>query len=300
LQRRRQRELLPPPAGLLLLLAAATAPGSCRAAQHPCEDEVSSACPDRPGAEVARCLKDESEHERPTVISSDCTDFIALNVACADALGTYCEEAFFSRDTVLCLTSWIDQESLSDKCKSVMKWAIPRKDEAEDGPTDELGMSEKDYEEKRAWQLKRKAERSAAVERMKESDGQKEKKRLEMEKLKKENPEEYKQRVAEEERQFKESQEQKKRDRMLQAALERKRREELGLGSEEEEEEKEAKKSRGRRKVKVHPTSWLEDNWLPLVLGLLFVTYIFFNVLNFAGKGKKDSKGQDEDNDKED
>merc|ERR1711920_66537 len=118
-----------------------------------------------------------------TVVSSECTDFIALNVACADVIGKSCDDAFFSRDTVLCLGEWNDPASIDSKCANVMKWAIPKKDE-DGGPTDELGMSEKDYAEKKAWQAKRKSERSAAIERMKETDKQKEEDRQEMERLK--------------------------------------------------------------------------------------------------------------------
>eukprot|EP00438_Fugacium_kawagutii_P002404 Skav210789 [mRNA] locus=scaffold275:148382:152088:+ [translate_table: standard] len=79
------------------------------AVAHPCEAEVQSACPERASSELARCLKDKSEHESPTEISSECADFIALNAACADDIVKSCDEA-------------------SDG----------------DGPTDELGMSEKD------------------------------------------------------------------------------------------------------------------------------------------------------------
>lgn len=262
-------------------------------AEHPCEAEIKSACPDRPGSEIARCLKDDSEHEMPTTISSECTDFIALNVACAESIKTYCEEAFFSQDTVLCLTSWIDQDSLPPKCAGVMKWAIPKKDsEAAEGPTDELGLSAKDHAEKEAWRLKRKTERTAAVERMKESDKQKEAKRREMEKLKRDNPEEYKQRLAQEELEFKNAEEQKRRDRMLAAALERKRREEEGLPPVDDLEEERKARARSRLKLKVGKQTWLEENWLALALSLLLLAYIFFNVMNFF---KKDDKVDDKD-----
>ncbi|CAJ1389388.1 unnamed protein product [Effrenium voratum] len=123
-----------------------------RVAAHPCEQEVQSACPDRPGSELARCLKDKSEHERPTDITSACADFIALNVACADDIVKSCDEAFFSDDTSLCLSTWTQPEDLSPKCAGVLEWALPKHEAVEEGPTDELGMSEKDYADKREWQ----------------------------------------------------------------------------------------------------------------------------------------------------
>jgi len=279
-----------PAARLLLLLAVVAGHGAL--AQHACEAEVESACPDRPAADIARCLKDETEHDRPTTISSDCTDFIALNVACAGVISTYCDEAFFSRDTALCLSSWVDQSSIPAKCAGVMKWAIPKKEEEEssDGPTDELGMSAKDYAEKQAWRAKHKAERSAAIERMKESDKQKEQKRREMEKLKKENPEEYQRVIAQEEDQRRQKEEELKRERKLQAALERKRREEDGLPPEETEEELKAKRRPRRTAVKPKGT-WFEENRLKVAFGVLGVTYVFFNIRNFFS-GDKDEKDE--------
>lgn len=269
-------------------------------AEHPCEAEVASACPDRPGTEVAKCLKDTSEHERPTTLSSECTDFLALHLACAEALSQHCEEAFFSRDTALCLTSWVDQDTLPLKCRAVMRWAIPREEEdeeAEEGPTDELGMSAKDYEEKRAWQARHKAERSAAIERM--SGAQREKKLKEMERLKEEDPEEYQRVLAEEDRRQKEMEEQLKRDRKLAAALERKRREDLGLPPEDQEPG--TGTARRRRKSKLSwfawAKLWVKANWLGLVLGIILVCYIFFNVLNIPELlgWQKEEDSDDED-----
>jgi len=289
-------ELLQPTALLVGLWLLVVAAGD---AEHPCEAEVASACPDRPGSEVARCLKDPTEHERPTVISSDCTDFLALHLACAEALSQHCEEAFFSRDTALCLTSWVDQDTLPPKCRAVMRWAIQREEEeeeADEGPTDELGMSAKDYEEKRAWQARHKAERSAAIERM--SGAQREKKLKELERLKEEDPEEYKRVIAEEERRQKDMEEQLKRDRKLAAALERKRREDLGLPPEDQDG---AGKSKGRRrKSKLSwfswAKAWVKANWLALVLGIILLAYLFFNVLNIPemlGCRNEDSDEED-------
>lgn len=131
------------------------------ALEHPCETEVSTACPDRAGSELASCLKNPEEHETVTTLSSECTDFVAVNAACADDIVKHCDDAFFAADTVLCLQTWTDPESLSEQCRDVMKWAVPQDedDEFEDAPTDELGMSEKDHEEKQAWQAERRAKR---------------------------------------------------------------------------------------------------------------------------------------------
>merc|ERR1740121_3227350 len=89
-------------------------------------------------------------------------------------------------------------------CASVLEWAVPKDEEGEeegDGPTDELGMSQKDYEEKEEWRAKRKAVRDQAIERMKmkEVDRKKEEDRVALENFKKENPEEYAQMVQQQE-----------------------------------------------------------------------------------------------------
>lgn len=257
-------------------------------AEHPCQVEVESACPDRPGPEMAACLKDPSEHEKPTTISSECTDFIALNVACSDTILRHCEEAFFSRDTVLCLTQWIDPENVAPKCSGVMDWAIPKKADADGaGPTDELGLSEKDYAEKKAWQAKRKSERNAAIERMKETDKQKEEDRQEMERLKKEDPEGYERMLKEKEQIKSQNEEQKKRERLHAAALERKRKAEAIENGEEVEEEVEEAAPRKRKR---YVAAQNKQNWLPYVLGGLAVAFVFFNVLNWFTKGKEDKE----------
>merc|ERR1711976_621919 len=185
--------------------------------------------------------------------------------------------AFFSGDTVICLSEWINQDDIDSKCSSVMKWAIPKKD---DTRTDELGMSEKDYAEKREWQAKRKNARVAAIERMRETDAQREKERQKMEKLKKENPEEYELLLKEEEERKKNLEEQKKRERRLTAARERRSRAEAGLPDEPEEV---VPQTRRRPRPAAQKT-----NWLPYVLGLLFCAFIFFNVLNWMNKDKGD------------
>merc|ERR1740129_444116 len=119
------------------------------------------------------------------MLSSECVDFIALNVACHEDIQQHCDEDFFSGDTVTCLSEWTDKSSISEKCARVMRWAVPEVDEVvDDGPTDELGMSEKDHEEKKAWNNERRAARKEAIERMKKEDTLKEAERLELERLK--------------------------------------------------------------------------------------------------------------------
>ena len=48
-------------------------------AAFPCESEIAAACPDSPRSELVQCLKDPSQHEQVTEISSECTDFMGLN-----------------------------------------------------------------------------------------------------------------------------------------------------------------------------------------------------------------------------
>lgn len=250
-------------------------------AAHACEAEASSACPDRPGSEMARCLKDKSEHEAPTSISSECTDFIALNIACEKDLAKFCDSAFFSDDTVLCLTEWTDQHSLSPTCSGVMKWALPHKeDDGGPGPTDELGLSEQDYADKRAWQAQRKAERGAAIEKMREQKADS-LEAQELEALKKENPAEYQQKLAEREEAKRSFEELKKRKRLLAAAEERTRRKEAGL-PEIDDVEKEKTSSSGvkstkrvkKKKLSTWETIVNHDYFLPGALGI-FALLVF-------------------------
>lgn len=269
------------------------------AAAHPCDSEVQSACPERASSELARCLKDKSEHESPTDISSECADFIALNAACADDIIKSCDEAFFTEDTALCLSTWTAREDLTPKCAGVLSWALPKQEAADgDGPTDELGMSEKDYAEKQEWRAKRRAGRSAAIEKIRQ-DREQEK---ELEALKKEDPVAYKQLMKEREEAEKSFEELKKRRRLIAAAEERKRRKELGLpeleaSSEEEEEARRQKRIEERLEVIREAKKKERVNWLPYVLGGLFVAYIFFNVLNMFGGKKKDDNDEDDKDD---
>lgn len=252
-------------------------------AQHPCEAEVNSACPDRPGSEVARCLKDEAEHDSPTTISSECTDFIALNVACADDIAKFCDDAFFVGDTARCLAEWTNQQDLSMRCASVVKWAVPAKDQEVSGsPTDELGMSEQDYAEKRAWQARKKAEREKAIARMQAEAGKTDADRqaeLELEQLKKENPAEYKQRLKERQEARQTYEEHLKRKRQLAAAEERQRRAEAGLPEVEDvvETEKERKREERRKRARSMQGRGEQNedhSWLPTILGVLLVGFV--------------------------
>merc|ERR1719414_1601707 len=113
-----------------------------------------------------------------------------------------------------------------------------------------------------------------------------------MERLKQENPEEYKRILAEEEEEFRRKEEEKKRERKLQAALERKRREEMGLPPEETEEERRASR-RSRRAPSRPKGTWLEENRLKVVFGVLGVLYVFFNVRTLLSKDDQDDgKGE--------
>lgn len=255
--------------------------GLCSAVDHPCEAEVQSACPDRPGADIAACLKDPSEHERPTEVSSECTDFIALNKACAPELVEFCDEAFFTRDTALCLSVWTDQDSLSKKCAGVVAWAVPKSEDAVE-VTDELGLSKKDYEEKRKWQAERKQARQASVEKAREEQNDL-KARI---RLDGEDETAYKERLRELDELEKSRQQVKKQERLQAAAKEREWRKEQGLPEVETAEELNKKERRRKRTVKPED----ESNTLFYVLGGLFVAYIFFNILNFftGGAEKKD------------
>merc|ERR1740129_229808 len=195
---------------------------------HSDDNSVSTACPDRPASELALCLKTPSEHESATELSSECTDFIALNAACDEDIVKHCDEAFFSEDTTLCLKTWTDPESISPKCMEVMRWAIP-KDVDEEAPTDELGLTDEEKAEMAAQRGAKGSERSEAIKKMKAEDAKKEKERIELETFKRENPEEYAQMIQQQEEEKRQQAEFKKRERMIAAAMERKKREAAGI-----------------------------------------------------------------------
>jgi hypothetical protein len=176
--------------------------------------------------EIGDCLKDETQHEKPTEISSECTDFMALNSACKEDISTHCDDAFFSDDTAPCLSKWTDQEQIGSKCASVMKWAIaqPEDEEQEDGPTDELGMSDADRAEKAEWQKNRKAIREEAIGRMKmkEIDRKKEEDRVALLKFKEDDPEGYAEMIRQQEEEKRQQAEFKRQERIRAAAYQRK------------------------------------------------------------------------------
>jgi hypothetical protein len=246
---------------------------------HPCEEAIASACPDRPGSEIAACLKDTEQHEAATVVSSECTDFIAVHTACADEIENLCDEAWFNDDTVACLTEWISESQRSERCSGVLTWAVPEKeedDEDDDGPTDEIGMSEKDHAEKKEWQAKRKANRDMAAERlkMKEIDRQKEEDRVALEKFKSEDPEGYAAMLQQQEEERRQQAEFKRLERARAAAYERKRREELGITEEDDEAKEKAKKEKQEKKEKKDKSPPQPDFSAPKSKGSAFAEFI--------------------------
>lgn len=225
--------------------------------------------------EIAQCLKDKSQHDIPTAISSGCTDFMALHTACKDELERFCDDAYFTDDTIPCLTQWTDVSQLSDRCASVVKWAVPQEEEEGDAPTDELGMSEQDYQEKLEWQKKRKAARGDSIERlkMKGADKKKEEERVALENLKREDPEGYAQMIEQQKEDQRQQEEFKKRERMLAAAYERKKKVEQGINDTEEEaktESKPKKKKSGQKKSKPSGDA-AAGSWLPALACLTVV-----------------------------
>ncbi|CAE8636241.1 unnamed protein product [Polarella glacialis] len=234
---------------------------------HPCETEVASACPESPASELAGCLKDSKQHEKPTEISSGCTDFMALNKACAEEIEQLCDENFFSEETIPCLAKWRGgDEEFSEKCTSVMSWAMPVEAEEAETVTDELGMSEADYEEKKEWQAKRKAARGDAIERMKmkDVDAKKEQERVELERYKSENPEEYAAMIAQQEEEKRQQADFKRRERQMAAALQRKKRAAAG-------ETEEAPQEGGKllHRLKDLGVGYKKSGWMPSVTNLV-------------------------------
>merc|ERR1719498_1992224 len=94
---------------------------------------------------------------------------MALNKACAEEIEKFCEGNFFHDDTLLCLSKWTKPEDLGEKCQTVLKWAIPEEEEKK-VVTDELGMSDADYQEKKEWMKKRAAARGDSIERLKQKE----------------------------------------------------------------------------------------------------------------------------------
>lgn len=258
-------------AALLLLCHSALA-------DHPCTTEVASACADRPGEEVGKCLKDPEEHDSPTEISSGCTDFIALNKACAEDIETHCDSNHFHDDTILCLTKWTQLDNLNEQCQKVLAWAVPE-DMAADKPvvTDELGMSEKDHEEKKEWMRKRKEARGESIERMKlkEEDRKKEEDRVALEEFKKSDPEGYAAMIQQQEEEKRQQAAFKKQERARAAAIERAKKKAAGI-SDEDEQEKTSRTASGGSGGKKSKGSWLYSiGSFAVIGGLGFLVYTF-------------------------
>jgi len=176
---------------------------------------------------------------------------MALNAACSTEIEQLCEEEFYTENTMPCLAKFRDsEEEISAKCQSVMKWALPVEEEEEEKVTDELGMSQQDYEEKKEWQAKRKAVREEAMARMKmkEIDAKKEEARRELEQFKEEQPDAYAEMLAQQEEDKRQQAEVKRKERLLQAALERQRRAEAGDDEDAPSSSKKTKKAK--------PMSW--------------------------------------------
>lgn len=289
-----------PPLSVLLLLCLHALPDGVAA--HPCEAEVGTACPERPPADLATCLKTPSEHETETTLSSECMDFVALNTACAADIKKFCDEGFFTDDTVLCLKTWTDPENLSEKCAKTLRWAAPDSDEADEeesseGPTDELGMSDKDREEKKEWQAKRKLGRQGAIDRMKmkEADAKKEKERVDLENFKKENPEAYSEMMRQKEEDKRQAQEQKRRERMMAAAAEREKRKKAGMDDDDAPPAPGPKK--GKRPSEQGKKGGKSKSYFSGIFGILFLLvlvgggYYFFTTMGGAKSGRGGGRG---------
>lgn len=222
-------------------------------ANHACSDEAASACPDESGAQLGRCLQDPEQHQTETTISSGCSDFIALNQACEGDIEKFCDESYFSEDTVLCLTEWTRMDDLSAKCKTVVKWAAPGKDDEGEGEggEEEDTMSETEKAEKKAWHEKRKANRADAVElRRKEEEKEAERKYAE------EHPEEYAEQKRMQEEEKRQKAEIKRRERMHQAAIARKKMIDAGLDPDAPPDDQ--KKAKKGGKGKDGGSSWIK------------------------------------------
>lgn len=271
---------------LLLLTAGAVA-------DHPCTEEVASACADRPGSDVGACLKDPEEHDYPTEISSGCTDFIALNKACEEDLETHCEGNHFSDDTLLCLTKWTPLDHLSEQCQKVVGWAAPKEAEGDEKVvTDELGLSDKDYEEKKEWMRKRKEARGDSIERMKmkETDKKAEEDRVSLEEYKRADPEGYASMIQQQDEEKRQQANFKKQERARAAALARKKKKDAG-GDDEEAETQKGKASAGSGGAKKAKSSWLYTIMSFVVIGGLgFFIYSFVSSQDGKANGKNNQK----------
>merc|ERR1712232_276378 len=105
--------------------------------------------------------------EKPLELSDGCKEFIKTNEACDSEIAEHCQSMYYHGDTLLCLTTWTQPESLSDKCKAT----LPAKEEEGEQKVDA---------EKEAWRAQRKAARMQA-----QKDLEKEKKKTEKKRRKK-------------------------------------------------------------------------------------------------------------------
>jgi len=265
-------------------------------ADHPCSNEVASACNERPAADIAACLKNPEEHDAPTEISSECTDFMALNKGCAEDIESSCgETGQFHDDTILCLTKWTPAENLKEQCGKVLKWAVPAAPAGEDSLiTDELGMSDKDHAEKLEWQKKRREARGDAIERMKMKDVDKkvEEDRVSLEEYKKQDPEGYAQMIEQQEEEKRQQAAFKKNERARAAALERKKKADSGI--EDEENKPKDDGSAGTGKAKKKPASWLYSIMsFVIIAGIGGLIYVFVSSPKTSGSAgnRKQSAG---------
>lgn len=263
-------------------------------AEHPCANEVASACHERPAADIAACLKNPEDHDSPTEISSECTDFMALNKGCAEDIESFCDGNQFHDDTILCLTKWTPAENLGEKCAKVLKWAVPAAPEGEDSLiTDELGLSDKDYEEKKEWQKKRREARGDAIERMamKKEDAKKEEDRVALEEYKKNDPEGYASMLQQQEEEKRQQAAFKKNERARAAALERKKKKEAGV--EDEDDKPKDAGSAGIGKAKKKPSSWLYSIMsFVIIAGIGGLIYVFVSSPKAgASQGNRQKQG---------
>jgi len=271
-----------------LLWAVALLLSHAAQADHACSKEVASACPERPGSEVAACLKDESQHESPTELSSECTDFMAMNKACAAEIEQFCEGQFFHDDTLLCLSKWTKPEDLGSQCSTVMAWSVPEEEEKK-VVTDELGMSDADYQEKKEWMKKRAAARGDSIERLKqkEVDRKKEEERRAMEDFKNTDPEGYKQEMERKEEDKKQQEAFKRKERARLAAIERAKKVSEG-GSEDEEPMKDAKGGKKSKNTKKQS----KESWTSKLVSVGILCFIGALVWYFYPKGSGGGKGK--------
>jgi len=257
-------------------------------AEHPCANEVASACNERPAAEIGACLKNPEDHDAPTDISSECTDFMALNKGCAEDIESHCDGNHFHDDTILCLTKWTPAENLGEKCTKVLKWAVPAAPEGEDSLiTDELGMSEKDYEEKKEWQKKRREARGDAIDRiaMKKADARKEEDRVALEEYQKADPEGYAAMIQQQEEEKKQQAAFKKQERARAAALERKKKKDEGIEDENDKPKDDGSAGRGKPKKK---SSWLYSIMsFVIIAGIGGLIYVFVSSPKGGAQGNR-------------